>query len=338
MSKTIKNSFYSKLTFENLLKAHQRASIGKNNRLDLLKFNIDLETNLHSILKSLKNGTYKLGKYRIFTIYEPKERIIKCLPYKDRIVQQWYIYEFIKPYIMNKFISTTCACIDERGTHYAVRLTQKYMRAMKRKYYNYYVLKLDIKKYFYSIDKDILYNIMCEYISDKRLLELTHKFIYDNDDKIGIPIGNYTSQYFANIYLDKLDKYIKGKLKVKYYIRYMDDFVILLPTKSECIYLKNEISEYLKEKLHLELNSKSRYYPNKMGVNFCGYRIYETHILLRNRSKKKIKGKIREWNNLYMLNKLNVSKMKLSLGSWLGHAKHANTYNMVKDYKNKIIY
>lgn len=87
-----------------------------------------------------------------------------------------------------------------------------------------------------------------------------------------------------------------------------------------------------------ELNAKSRYYPNKMGVNFCGYRIYETHILLRNRSKKKIKGKIREWNNLYIINKLNVSEMKLSLGSWLGHAKHANTYNMIKDYKNKIIF
>ena len=338
MSKTIKNSFYNKLTYENLLKAHQRASIGKNNRLELLKFNVDLETNLYSILKSLKNGTYKLGKYRIFTIYEPKERIIKCLPYKDRIVQQWYIYEFIKPYIMNKFISTTCACIDGRGTHYAVRLTQQYMRAMKRKYHNYYVLKLDIKKYFYSIDKDILYNIMCEYISDKRLLELTNKFIYDNDEKLSIPIGNYTSQYFANIYLDKLDKYIKEKLKIKYYIRYMDDFVILLPTKEECIYMKRKISEYLREKLHLELNDKSRYYPNKMGVNFCGYRIYETHILLRNRSKKKIKEKIREWNNLYIINRLNVSKMRLSLGSWLGHAKHANTYNMINNYQNRIVY
>lgn len=109
---------------------------------------------------------------------------------------------------------------------------------------------------------------MCSYISDKRLLELTYKYIYDNDDKVGIPIGNYTSQYFANIYLDKLDKYIKEKLKVKYYVRYMDDFVILVATKSECIYLKKMISEYLKEKLHLELNSKSRYYPNKMGIIF----------------------------------------------------------------------
>lgn len=127
MSKTIKNSFEKKLTFENLLNAHERASKHKTNRIEVLKFNVDLETNIHSILKELKNGMYRLSKYKEFTIYEPKERIIKCLLYKDRIVHQWYIYEFIKPYIIPRLISTTCACIDGRGTYYAVKLTQKYM-------------------------------------------------------------------------------------------------------------------------------------------------------------------------------------------------------------------
>lgn len=177
MSKTIKNCFYQKLTFDNLLNAHKRASVNKTNKYEILKFNIDLETNIYSILNSLKNGTYKLGKYKVFTIYEPKVRIIKSLPYKDRIVQQWYIYEFIKPYIIPRLINNTCACIDKRGTHYAVRITQKYMRIMKRKYHNYYILKLDIKKYFYNIDKDMLYNIMSSYISDKQLLKLTKIFI-----------------------------------------------------------------------------------------------------------------------------------------------------------------
>lgn len=338
MSKTIKNCYSEKLTFDNLLKAHQRASIGKVNRIELLKFNIDLETNIHSILKQLESNSYKLGKYRIFTIYEPKERVIKCLPYKDRIVQQWYIYEFIKPYIMNKFIYSTCACIDGRGTHFAVRLTQKYMRIMKRKYNKYYILKLDIKKYFYNIDKDILYNIMAEYISDKKLLNLTYKFIYDDKEQVGIPIGNYTSQYFANIYLDKLDKYIKEVLKIKYYVRYMDDFVILVSSKDECIFLKEKISQYLKNNLHLELNSKSRYYPNKMGVNFCGYRIYETHILIRTRSKRKIKKNMKLWKKLSANNKLDKTKMSLSLNSWLGHVKHANSYNLVEKYLSKIGY
>lgn len=338
MSKTIKNSFEKKLTFENLLKAHERASKHKTNKIEVLKFNVDLETNIHSILKELKNGMYRLSKYKEFTIYELKERIIKCLPYKDRIVHQWYIYEFIKPYIIPRLISTTCACIDGRGTHYAVKLTQKYMRIMKRKYGDYYILKLDIKKYFYNIDKDILYKIMCEYISDKKLLNLTRKFIYDNNESKGIPIGNYTSQYFANIYLDKLDKYIKEYLKVKYYIRYMDDFVMLINEKDECIHLKKKISEFLNEYLHLELNSKSRYYPNKMGINFCGYRIYETHMLVRHRSKKKMRKNIKVWNKLYNENKLNVDKLIRSLNSWLGHVKHANSYNLVNRYLNKIKY
>ena len=336
MSKTIKNCFLEKLTYENLLKAHNRASKGKNNRIELLKFNIDLETNIHSILKRLRDGSYKLSKYREFIIYEPKERIIKSLPYKDRIVQQWYIYEFIKPYIIPRLINTTCACIDKRGTHYAFRLTQKYMRIMKRKYNNYYVLKLDIKKYFYNIDKDILYDIMSEYISDKLLLDLTRKFIYDNDEKVSISIGNYTSQYFANIYLDKLDKYIKEELKVRYYVRYMDDMVLLVRSREECIYLKDQIGSFLNERLHLELNEKSCYYPNKMGINFCGYRIYETHILIRDRCKKKIKCKIRKWNDEFDKGILYILKFKLSFGSWLGHVKHANSYNLVNKYKDKI--
>jgi len=336
MSKTIKNSFKNKLTFENLLKAHERASKHKTNRIEVLKFNIDLETNLQSILNELKTETYKLSKYKEFIIYEPKERIIKCLPYRDRIVHQWYIYEFIKPYIIPRLINTTCACIDGRGTHHAVKLTQKYMRIMKRKYNNYYILKLDIKKYFYNIDKKILYNIMSGYITDKSLLKLTHKFIYDNNEEKGIPIGNYTSQYFANIYLDKLDKYIKEILKVKYYIRYMDDFVILLKEKEECIDIKNKISKFLNKNLNLELNSKSRYYPNKMGINFCGYRIFETHILVRNRSKKIMRQNIKNWNNLSNNNQLDKNKLKRKLNSWLGHVKHANSYNLVNKYLSKL--
>lgn len=331
MSKTIKNSFYKKLTFDKFLDAHKRASKNKCNKYEVLKFNIDLETNIVNIIDSIKNGTYKLGKYHIFIIYEPKERIIKCLPYRDRIVQQWYIYEFIKPYIIPRLINNTCACIDNRGTHYAVKLTQKYMRKMKREYNEYYVLKLDIKKYFYNIDKSILYNIMCEYISDKKLLNLTHMFIYDNKDLIGIPIGNYTSQYFANIYLDKLDKYIKEELKIKYYIRYMDDFVLLLKTKEEYIILMNKIRYFLKEKLHLELNHKSKYYPNKMGINFCGYRIYETHILVRNNSKKKMKKKIKKWRSN---DRLYINEIKPTINSWIGHISHANSYNLLTTYIN----
>ena len=336
MPKTIRNEFDSKLTFDKLLEAHIRASKNKNNRLEVLKFNVDLESNIIDILNKLKNGTYKTGKYYSFIIREPKERLIKALPYRDRIVQQWYISEFIKPYIVPRFIKDTYACLENRGTHASINTTQKYMNKMYNKNKNYYILKCDIKKYFYSIDKDILYNIMKKYISDLKLLKLTYNFIYDDNNIIGIPIGNYTSQFFANIYLNELDKYIKEELKVKYYVRYMDDFICLLESKEECKIVKEKISIYLKEKLHLELNTKSRYYPNRMGINFCGYRIYNSYRLLRNRSKNKIKKNIKIWNRLYRLDKLDIKKVELSFNSFKAHLIHSNCYRFINKMYNSM--
>ncbi len=193
MSKTIKRSFNEKLIFENMYNAHIRASKTKRNKKEVILFEIDLENNLINLIDNITNNTYKLGKYREFTIYEPKQRVIKALPYKDRIVQQWYIYSFIKPYIIPRFINNTYACIDKRGTHKAIKDLQRMMRQMIIKNKDYYVLKCDVKKYFYNIDKKILFDIMKKYISDKKVLSLTHKFIYDNELEKGIPIGNYTS-------------------------------------------------------------------------------------------------------------------------------------------------
>ena len=329
MSKSIKRCFFNALTFDKMLDAQKRASKGKTNKYEVLEFNIDMESNIWNIINELKSGKYKLGKYKKFVIYEPKERIIKCLPYRDRIVQQWYIYEFIKPYIIPRLINSTCACIDNRGTHYAVKLVRKYLWRAKYEYGEYYILKLDIKKYFYNIDRNILFNIMKEYISDKLLLNLTKIFIYDNNDKIGIPIGNYTSQYFANIYLDKLDKYIKYEMGIRFYVRYMDDMVIILRNNDECKMVMDKIRSFINSKLHLELNDKSRYYPGDMGVNFCGYRIYEYFILVRNRCKKIMRNRIRKWNKIGKVN-------MLSLNSWLSHVKHVNSYRLVNRYIDRI--
>lgn len=148
--------------------------------------------------------------------------------------------------------------------------------------------------------------------------------------KHGIPIGNYTSQFFANIYLNELDQYVKRILKIKYYVRYMDDFILLAKTKKDCVYLKKNISNFLEQTLHLKLNEKSKYYPHKMGVNFCGYRIFTTHLLLRNNSKKKIKNNVRIWNKKYRQNKLNISQTLQSIHAWLGHSSHCNSYHLQK--------
>lgn len=320
MPKKIKNCFYKKLTFEKMLAAHQRARKNKAFKKEVILFELNLENNIINLINNIKSGKYRLGEYHSFTIYEPKERIIKALPYVDRVVHQWYVEEFIKPYIVPRFISTSFACLTDKGTHKAVEQIEKYMRIYKRNSEDFWILKCDIKRYFYSINPNILYEILKKYISDKKLLEFTKLLIFDSRGQfgdIGIPIGNYTSQFFANIYLNELDYYVKRDLKIKYYVRYMDDFILLLSTKKDCIEIKTKIEEFLYSKLELSLNSKSRYYPYKMGVNFCGYRIFTTHRLLRLRSKKKIKSNVKHWNKLYSKNKLNIQYTLQSLASWI---------------------
>lgn len=331
MPKTIKNIFYSKLTFERMLNAHYRACKGKKQKKEVIIFEMNLETNIIRIIDEIKEGRYKFGEYREFVIYEPKKRVIKSLPYRDRIVHQWYIEEFIKPYYMKRFINDTYACIDNRGTHASVHNVQKQMRRAKKQYGDYYVLKTDIKKYFYTIDKNILISILSSKIKDRKLIEFS-KIILDDGEDIGIPIGNYTSQFFANIYLNELDHFVKEDLKIKYYTRYMDDQIFLLSNKDEAKRIYNLVKEFVGEKLNLELNGKSKYFNHKKGIDFCGYIIFETHIKLRKRFKNKIKKNINKWKYLKKNNKLYEKKFLLSYNSSLAHAKHANAFN----YINKI--
>ena len=320
MHKKIKNLFDKNLTFEKMLQAHYRAKKNKTYKSEVIKYELNLENNITNLLNNLKNGTYHLGKYFVFKVFEPKQRDIKALPYKDRIVHQWYVEEFVKPYIVPKLIYSTFACLTGKGTHKAVEEVQKQMRIFKRNFGDFWVLKCDIKKFFYSINPYILFSIMKKYIEDPKLLHLTQILIFNgpiNKEQTGIPIGNYTSQFFANIYLNELDQYLKRELKIKYYTRYMDDFVLLLKTKNECIEIKKKIEDFLDKNLDLELNSKSRYYPYKMGVNFCGYRIVTTHRLLRLSSKKKIKRNVKKWNKKYKENTLDFNTAVQSLNSWI---------------------
>ncbi|MEG0222080.1 MAG: RNA-directed DNA polymerase [Clostridia bacterium] len=341
MCKSIKTKFEDKLSFEKLLAAHERARKGKTNKNEVIKFEMNLEANIINLEKKLRDGTYRCGTYKSFTIYEPKERIIKSLPYIDRVVHQWYVEEFIKPFYNSRLIRHTYACIENRGTHACVKQMQQFMREAKRNYGNeYYILKMDIRKFFYNIKPSILYSILDKRITNVRLKEFTKSIIYSNIeiDDIGIPIGNYTSQYFANIYMNELDQFVKNNLNVKYYIRYMDDFILLLRSKEECRDMLKKITIFLEIKLELELNKKTKYYPNRMGTDFCGYVIYDTHIRIRKNSKIKIKRNIRKWNKLYHKTRLDFSeilRMLASLHSWEGHAKHADTFILRKQILEK---
>ena len=220
MCKKIRNVFFKNLTFEKLLAAHYRAKKNKAYKKDVITFEMNLENNIINLLNSIKNNRYKMGKYYDFKVFEPKERTIHSLPYIDRVVHQWYVEEFIKPYILPKFISSSFACITGKGTHKANDYIQHQMQIFKRNYGDFWVLKCDIKKFFYNINPYILYHILCKYIEDPYLKNFTKQLIFDGRDiigTVGIPIGNYTSQFFANIYLNELDQYVKRILKVKYY-------------------------------------------------------------------------------------------------------------------------
>lgn len=342
LSKTIKNEFMKRLTVIKMWEAHNRAKQQKASKVTVMKFELDLENNLSNLVSQIKNGTYHAGKYHNFTIYEPKERLIRALPYRDRVVHQWYVHEFIKPYIEPKFIIDSYACLENRGTHKAVEKLQYYMRIMKRKYGSYYIIKCDIKKFFYSIHKETLFLIMKKHIADKKLLDFTWHLIFDDDMELGIPIGNYTSQFFANILLNELDHYVKEQLHLKYYIRYMDDFIILVPGKEEAKQVLLVVKSYIEKNLKLELNHKSRYMPNHFGVTFCGYRIFETHRLLKQRSKKKIRKKIKKWNRHYLCGNLDETYAIASWNSWVAHSNHCNSYHYQKKmyesclWKNKL--
>lgn len=199
MPKKIKNCFYEKLTFEKFIQAHKRAKKNKTYKDEVIRYEMNLENNIINLINQIKNGTYSLGEYFAFKVYEPKERTIQALPYRDRIVHQWYIEEFIKPNILPKFISTSFACISDKGTHKAVDQIQKYMQIYNRTNPEFWILKCDIKKFFYTIDPVILFNIMKKYINDKALLNFTKILIFSKRYKIGdigIPIRKLHKSIF----------------------------------------------------------------------------------------------------------------------------------------------
>lgn len=245
------------------------------------------------------------------------------LPFTDRIIHQWVVEEFIKPYYVPRFITQTYACIPGRGTHAAVMCAQTYLRRSLKVYKKPYVIKLDVSKFFHSIDTPTLFTILQRDIDDPELLALLHTIIFHGVDDIGLPIGNYTSQYFANIYLNELDQYIKRTLHVKLYVRYMDDFLCFVDSKSEAKRIYRAIEQFLHDKLRLQLNPKSRYFPAHHTLDFCGYKIYPRYLLLRDRSKRRLCQIIDDFEH----NVDSEERFEIRVNAWLGHALHASSYH-----------
>lgn len=328
MAKTHKNLYDPALTFSKLLAAHRSGRKGKRLTAEVINFEMDLEGNILSLARSLKNGTYTPKPYREFTIYEPKKRLIKAAPYSDRVVHQWYVNNFIKPVFGPAFIYDSYACIEEKGMHRAAYRVQEFLKRAERKWERPYILKADVKSYFFSIDHDILYNIVAAKIADPKVLWLT-KTILDTTESPGIPVGSYTSQWFANLYLHQLDMFIKHQLRVKMYVRYMDDFVLVLPDKETARQVLGQIRTFLRDNLRLQLNSKTQIFPVKNGVNFCGYKTWSTHMKVRDASIRRMKRKLRKFKIKLHNGEMTGEEFARVLNSWLGYVKKADSYHLV---------
>ena len=336
MPKTIRNQYDKKLTYENLMKAHIESRKGKGLRKEMILFNLKQEEYILWLYEKLKTGTYKHSGYTEFYVTEPKRRRIEKSIYLDRIVHRWYVDCFMKEYFVKSFISTSYACIENKGMHLACLDLQKAMKHCKRIWNHYYIIKMDVAKYFQNIDKTILYNILERKIKDKKLQWLTKEILYSNGKENGLPIGNYTSQCFANIYLNELDQYAKQKLKLKYWFRYMDDAVAIVKTKKEAIENLELIRTFLKENLKLELNQKTQIFKNTQGVNFCGYKINEYRLKIREKGKRKLKKKVKELKYKIRTNQITSKEAYKYLAGHLGYTKIANVKNLTDKlfYKN----
>ena len=334
MPKTLRNKYYEKLCFEKLMEAHRKARRGKGLRKEIIKFNLKQEEYIYYLLEVLSNKTYKHGGYEVFYVTEPKLRKIEKSRYIDRVVHRWLVDNFLEPYFVPSFINTSYACIKGRGMHKACLDVQKAMRSCKKVWGNYYILKMDISKYFENIDKRILLSILKKKILDKDVMWLIKEILYSQRKEVGLEIGNYTSQLFANIYLNEVDQYVKKELGIKYYFRYMDDSVLMVSSKEETKYCLEKIKNFLFLKLGLCLNKKTQIFKSKQGVNFCGYKINENRLKLRDKGKRKLKKKVKKLKSLIKEGELCSVEAKRFLSGHMGYIKIADTWTL----ENKLFF
>lgn len=344
--KTIKRVFEKIVDYENLYAAYLAARLSKRYRNEVLGFSARLEENLVRIQEELLNGTYRMGRYREFYIYEPKQRLIMAQPFRDRVVQ-WAIYRILHPLFVKSYISDSHACIDGRGVHSGVQRLHYWLKMVNKKPEKYYYLKLDISKYFYRIDHEILTNILRRKIKDEKLLALLDKIINSEtnfglppgmapgevkkSERIsskGMPVGNLSSQMFANLYLNELDQYCKRTMKIRYYVRYMDDVIILHDDKKMLHAWKNQIDAFLQENLRLDLNDKTCIRPITLGIEFCGYKVWATHIKLRKSTALKMKRQLKQVKEKFAEGKITLTRAMQTVHSYAGILKHCNSHNL----------
>lgn len=344
------NLWHQIIEFENLLIAARKAQRGKRFRDNVLAFNYNLEQELNQIHHALTTQTYQPGPYRTFHIQEPKPRQISAAPYRDRVVHH-ALCNIIMPIFEESLIFDTYANRWGFGTHRALHRFTHFARSSR------YVLQCDIRKYFPSIDHEILKTLLRRKIKCPDTLWLIDTIIdgsneqepvivhFPGDDLLtpldrrrGLPIGNLTSQCFANIYLSGFDHFIKEQLRVKKYLRYVDDFALFSDDKEFLMDARKAIEAYLTT-LRLQLHPiKSQLYRTELGANFVGFRVFPSYIRVRNENLQRSRRRLRRLQREYRIHRVSFVKLTQSIQSWGAHLKHANSWRLREDIFAKLVF
>jgi len=321
MKAQLVNTFSDVISLENLLEARKEFIRGKKNKKDVQFFSLCLVDNIIQLRKDLLNHTYIHGPYQAFNISDPKPRNIHKAQVRDRLLHH-AIYRILYPFFDKTFIADSYSCRINKGTHKAINRFRKFAyKVSKNNTKTCWILKCDIKKFFANINHKILMSILKEYVPDQDIAWLLKKVIGSFgsfQDGVGLPLGNLTSQLLVNIYMNQFDQFVKHKLKIKYYIRYADDFVIFSENKETLKRQLIEMQRFLKNKLELELHPDKVFIKTlASGIDFLGWVNFSDHRVLRTSTKRR------------MLKRIKDNAQKEAVDSYLGLLGHGNGRKLV---------
>lgn len=328
--KTYKHLFERVCDYDNLLLAFMKARKRKTKKEYVRRFEAKLRQELLQLQWELQTGIYKPSPMKTFIVHDPKTRKISASHFRDRVVHH-AICNVIESIFESRFIYDTFANRKKKGTK---AILQRF-DVFKQK--NTFALKADIKHYFDTIDHRVLFSILHRRIKDERLLCLISLILQNHTTKTpgkGMPLGNLTSQFFANVYLAELDNFIKHKLRAKYYVRYVDDFILLHKNKAQLEEWQDKIGLFLEKELKIKLHSdKTGIMPIKTGVQLVGFRVFPTHKLLKKSNLRRLKIRIRRFKET---KNIKHKHLQASISGWEGYAKMANTFNLREEIRKEL--
>ena len=338
-------SEYEKLyRFENLYRAYRLAARGKRHKAEVICFEMDMSRQLWALHDALESKTYRPSPYYHFTIHDPKVREIQALSFPDRVVQRSLCDNILRPWFDKRLIYDCAACRQGKGTHFAMARLSAFLDEFYRRHGTKgYFLKCDIRKYFDSVDHDVL-KWQLRKLKDREVRDFLYQIIdsYNADTDKGLPMGNQSSQWFALYYLDAIDRIIKEKHRIRWYTRYMDDLVLLHPDKVALQNCLADIREYAETVLKLEFNQKTQIFPVSQGVDYLGWHFYLSDTgkvirRLRTVSKRRFKRRLACFRREYAAGEIELDAIQRSLASYTGHLVHGHTWKLRKKLYGRFV-